>query len=383
MIPLSVPSIKGNAWKYVKECLDTGWVSSAGAYVDRLEREICAFTGAQYAVACASGTAALHLALLAAGVQPGDEVIIPSLTFIAPVNTIRYVQAEPVFMDSDAYYNLDVEKTIRFLETETVQKKGFCYNKQSGRRISAIIPVHLYGNAVNLELLAPQCKERNIRLIEDATESLGTRYISGAYAGKHAGAIGDLGCYSFNGNKIITSGGGGVVVCNDEQLAKRVRYLSTQAKDDPLRYIHNEVGYNYRLTNIQAALGVAQLELLNDYLPVKKEHYLFYQRAINEIPGLHLAETPPYAESNYWFYCLQTDAAVYGKDRETLMALFSAEQIQTRPIWYPSHWQKPYKHNQAYEITKAVELWEQTLNIPCSVELTGNEMTRVIEVLRR
>ncbi len=383
MIPLSVPSIKGNAWKYVKECLDTGWVSSAGAYVDRLEKDICDYTGARYAVACTSGTAALHMALLVSGVKPGDEVLIPSLTFIAPVNTIRYVQAEPVFMDCDSYYNLDVQKTLRFLETETIQKNGLCINKKSGQRISALIPVHLYGNAVNLEPLIHICAERNIKIVEDATESLGTRYTEGVYAGKHVGTIGQFGCYSFNGNKIITSGGGGVVVCNDEKLAQRIRYLTTQAKDDPLRYIHNAVGYNYRLTNIQAALGVAQLELLDSYLPVKKQNYLYYQQAINRIPGLHLAETPEYAESNYWFYCLQIDSTVYGKDREGLMAAFSDERIQTRPVWYPSHWQKPYRNNQAYEISKTVELWEQTLNIPCSVELTQDEMNHVIEVLRR
>ncbi|MCK4815244.1 aminotransferase class I/II-fold pyridoxal phosphate-dependent enzyme, partial [bacterium] len=256
LIPISVPTIQGNEWKYIKECLDTGWVSSAGKYVDKFEEEICRFTGTKYAVACVNGTAALHVSLRLVGVQPTDEVIVPTLTFISPVNAVRYLNAEPIFMDADDYYNIDAQKTIRFIKDESEFKNGFSYNKKTGKRISAIIPVHVFGNAVNLEELTAICTERNIKVIEDATESLGTIYTKGRFTGKHTGTTGDIGCFSFNGNKIITTGGGGMIVTNNEEYAKRARYLTTQAKDDQVRYVHNEIGYNYRLTNIQAALGV-------------------------------------------------------------------------------------------------------------------------------
>ncbi|MCK4826699.1 aminotransferase class I/II-fold pyridoxal phosphate-dependent enzyme, partial [bacterium] len=256
LIPLSVPSIQGNEWKYIKECLDSEWVSSAGKYVDKFEEEICRYTGAKYAVACVNGTAALHVSLKLVGVQPADEVIVPTLTFIAPVNVVRYLNAEPIFMDADDYYNIDAQKTIQFIKNESEFRNGFTYNKKTGKRISAIIPVHVFGNAVNLEELIPICKKRNIKIIEDATESLGTAYTKGKFAGKHTGTIGDIGCFSFNGNKIITTGGGGMIVTNNPGYAQKARYLTTQAKDDKIHYIHNDIGYNYRLTNIQAALGV-------------------------------------------------------------------------------------------------------------------------------
>ncbi|RZB29770.1 MAG: hypothetical protein SRB1_02050 [Desulfobacteraceae bacterium Eth-SRB1] len=282
VIPLSVPSIQGNEWKYIKECLNTEWVSSAGRYVELFEDKICEFTGAQHAVACVNGTAALQVALQIAGVRPGDEVIVPTLTFIAPINTVRYLNAMPVFMDADDYYNIDVGKVIKFLkeETEVVNNKSMqgdkineasiTINKKTGCRIAAIIPVHVFGNAVDLEKLMQVCKDQHIKIIEDATESLGTCYTQGGLKGKHAGTIGDIGCYSFNGNKIITTGGGGMIVTDNEEYAQKARYLTMQAKNDDIQYIHNEIGYNFRLTNIQAAMGVAQMEQLPEYLKTKK-----------------------------------------------------------------------------------------------------------------
>ncbi len=381
-IPLSVPSIKGNEWKYVKECLDTEWVSSAGKYVEKFEDDICNFTDAKYAVACVNGTAALQVALKIVGVAPGDEVIVPTVTFIAAVNVVKYLDAEPIFMDCDEYYNIDIEKTLQFINEETFFKDGFTFNKKTGKRISAIIPVHIFGNAVDMEQLIPICKERNIKIVEDATESLGTYYSKGTLKNRYTGTIGDIGCYSFNGNKIITTGGGGMIVTNNKDYAERARYLTTQAKDDPIRYIHNEIGYNFRLTNIQTALGVAQLEQLPDYIKTKKRNYRIYKREIDKIPGLHLAETPDYAESNYWFYCLQIDKKKYGKDREELMDYLSENKIQTRPIWYLNHLQKPYKDCQNYKIEKAYEMIEKTLNIPCSVNLRKNEIKHIIELLK-
>jgi len=381
MIPLSVPSIQGNEWKYIKECLDTEWVSSAGKYVDLFEQKICEYTGAKYAVACVNGTAALHISLLLAGVKPDDEVIVPTLTFISPINVVRYCNAYPVFMDADDFYNIDVEKTIAFIKEETEFKNGYSYNKKTGRRISAIIPVHIFGNAVNLEPLVEICKERNIKIIEDATESLGTKYTKGKFTGKHAGTVGEFGCLSFNGNKIMTTGGGGMILTNDQKLADKAQYLTTQAKDDEVRYIHNEIGYNFRLTNIQAALGVAQLEQLPEYIEIKKRNYRFYKKEIDKISGLHLAETPDYAENNYWMYALQIDKEIYGKDREELMKYLWDHKIQTRPVWYLNHLQKPYKNCQTYKIEKAVELLGKTLNIPCSVNLRYEDIKTVIGLL--
>jgi len=379
LIPLSVPSIHGNEWKYIKECLDTEWVSSAGKYVDLFENRITEYTGAKYAVALVNGTAALHIALIVSGVGYDEEVIVPTLTFISPVNTVRYIGAHPVFMDCDEYYNIDVSKTIEFIQKNTIFRNGSCYNKQSKRRIAAIIPVHVSGNAVRIEELVGVCKSRNIKIIEDASESLGTYYTSGELRGKHTGTIGDIGCYSFNGNKIITAGGGGMLVTDNPIYAEKSRYLSTQAKDDPVAYIHNEIGFNYRLTNIQAALGVAQLEKLPEYIPIKICNYKYYKDELDSMEGLHLAEPPNYANNNHWFYSLQIKKDVYGKDREELMHYLSENNVQTRPVWLLNHWQKMNNDCQTYRIEKAIELWEKTLNIPCSVNLRYEEILRVIK----
>jgi len=378
VIPLSVPSIQGNEWKYIKECLDTEWVSSVGKYVGLFEQRIAGYTGAKHAVACVNGTAALHIALNLAGVQPGDEVIVPTLTFISPVNVVKYLSANPVFMDCDRYYNIDAGKVIRFLEKETEFRSGFTYNGSTGRRIAAIIAVHVFGNAVFLDELTDVCLKRNIEIIEDATESLGTRYISGKHKGRHCGTVGTLGCLSFNGNKIITTGGGGMILTDNPDLAEKARYLTTQAKDDGIRYIHNEIGYNYRLTNIQAAMGVAQLEQLPRYLKIKKRNYQRYKNEIDEISGLHIAKTPEYAENNHWMYALQIDKNAYGKDREQLMTYLTENNIQARPVWYLNHMQKPYRNCQFYQIEKANDLIDKTINIPCSVNLKEPEIDYII-----
>jgi aminotransferase in exopolysaccharide biosynthesis len=382
MIPLSVPSISGNEWKYVKECLDTEWVSSVGKYVDLFEEKIAEYTCSQYAVACMNGTSALQMSLQIVGVKLGDEVIVPTLSFIAPVNAISYNLAEPVFMDADEYYNIDAEKTIEFIKIETRYERGFTYNKFTGKRISAIILVHVFGNASNMEELAQVCEERNIIIVEDAAESLGTFYSSGNFSGKHTGTIGHLGCLSFNGNKIITTGGGGMILTDDSQLAEKAKYLTTQAKDDELRYIHNEIGYNFRLTNIQAAMGVAQLEQLPKFLKKKKDIYRSYKEGIAGIEGLKIANVPAYSENNHWMILLQIDKEVYGKDRETLMTELKHNGIQTRPVWYPNHLQKPYKDCYTYKIEKAPKLLEKSLCLPASVKITESQIGDVIKSLK-
>ena len=381
MIPLSVPNISGNEWQYVKECLDTKWVSSAGKYVDLFEQKIAEYTSAKYAVACINGTSALHVSLRLAGVQPQDEVIVPTLTFIAPVNAVAYNGANPVFMDVNQYYNLDINKTIEFIQTETIFKDGATYNKKSNGRISAILPVHMWGNAVWLDELVSLCLERNIAVVEDASESLGTFYSRGSYSGRHSGSIDRLGCLSFNGNKIITTGGGGMILTDNKELEEKARYLTTQAKDDPVRYIHHEIGYNFRLTNIQAALGVAQLEQLPVFLKRKKRIHRKYVNAVETIEGLTMAVVPDYANNNHWMNLLQIDRDNYGMDREGLMAKLVKNDVQIRPVWALNHLQKPYKNCQSYKIERAIELVKNSLCLPSSTHLGDGEIQKVIDIL--
>ena len=380
-MPLCVPTLKGNEWKYVKECIDTEWVSSAGKYVDLFEQNISEYTGSKYAVACVNGTSAIQVSLRLAGVLPGDEVIVPTLTFIAPINAIAYNNASPVFMDADNFYNLDAGKTISFINNETVFKDGFTYNKSTNVKVAALLPVHVWGNACWLDELTELCRERNIAIVEDASESLGTFYKEGKYKGKHTGTIGKLGCISFNGNKIITTGGGGMILTDDEKLAEKAKYLTTQAKDDPIRYVHDEIGYNFRLTNIQAALGVAQLEQLPAILKRKKELFDYYRSAIEDIDGLSLSKVPNYADNNHWLNLLQIDSKAIGEDRETLMQRLEKNGIQTRPVWKLNHEQKPYKNCQNYKIEKANILVENSLCLPSSSNLTNENLEKIVSQL--
>ena len=380
-IPLSEPSISGNEWQYVKECLDAGWVSSAGKYVELFEEKIVEYTGSKYAIACVNGTSALQVSLRLAGVQPGDEVIVPTLTFIAPVNAVIYNGATPVFMDADEFYNIDADKTIEFIKKETVYKGGFTYNKRTNSRLRAIIPVHVFGNAVWLDELIPLCEERNITIVEDASESLGTVYKKGKYFGKHTGTIGRLGCLSFNGNKIITAGGGGMILTDDEKLAEMARYLTTQAKDDPVRYIHHDIGYNFRLTNIQAALGVAQLEQLPAFLERKRETFIQYKTVIKNRDGISIAGVPKYANNNHWLNILKVDENKFSRDNDFLMFRLEKYGIQSRPVWYLNHLQKPYENCQSYKIGYAIKLVDNSLCLPSSFSLGKNECEMIINKL--
>ena len=380
-IALSVPSLRGNEWKYIKECLDTEWVSSAGKYVDLFEQKMAEYTGAKHAIACVNGTAALQLSLRLAGVEPGDEVIVPTLTFIAPINSIIYNGATPLFVDADEFYNMDSDKTISFIKECTIFNGGYTFNKKSGKRIRAIVPVHIWGNAVWLDDLVEICNERNIAIVEDASESMGTRYLKGDFSGKHTGTIGKMGCISFNGNKIITSGGGGMILTDDTHLAEKARYLSTQAKDDPIRYLHNEVGYNFRLTNIQAALGLAQLEQLPGFLAKKRTIYKQYVKRLNGRNAYKMAETPDYSENNHWLNVLQLDVATIKGGYEAIMELMTLNNIQTRPVWGLNHLQVPFKKFQAVKIDNAIELVENSLCLPSSVNLTNELINDICVVL--
>ena len=380
-IPLSVPSLNGNEWEYVKECLDSNWVSSAGAYVDLFEQNIAKYTGSKFAVACMNGTAALQVSLRLAGVKPDHEVIVSTLTFIASVNAIAYNNAKPVFMDTDKYFNINVEKTIEFIKNETIYKSGFSYNKKTNKLISAIIPVHVWGNACYLDELVRLCGERNIAIVEDAAESLGTFYNEGNYKGKHTGTIGKLGCLSFNGNKIITTGGGGMILTDDESIAIKARYLTTQAKDDPVRYVHDKIGYNFRLTNIQAAIGVAQLEQLPSILKRKEEIYNFYKTSMFDIDGLSIAQVPDYSINNHWMNILQVNSDAYGENIEHLIKRLEKNNVQTRPVWKLNHEQMPYNKCHSFKIDNAKNIVKNSLCLPSSSNLTNKNIKTVIAQL--
>jgi perosamine synthetase len=382
-IPLSVPYLNGNEWKLLKECIQSTWVSSSGKFIHQFEDSIAKFTKGKYAIAVSSGTAALHLALKAVGVANNDEVIVPTVTFIAPINTVHYVNAHPVFMDCDEFYNIDSAKTIEFIETKTVFKNGFTFNKKSGRRISAIIPVHIFGNAVFLNDLMVLCKKRNIKIVEDATESLGTFYTQGKLNKKHAGTVGDIGCFSFNGNKMITAGGGGMVVTNHRSYAEKIRYLSTQAKDDELYYIHDEVGFNYRLSNLQAALGVSQMSDLPKILKSKQRIFDLYIEQVKDIQGLQIGQQPDYADNNSWLVALQIDKKRYGHSRDALIQLFRKENIEARPLWHLNHLQKPYKHCETFNIVLANRLLTDTVNLPSSSQITMKEIQKIAGLLKK
>ena len=377
-VPLSVPEIRGNEWAYVKECLDTGWVSSAGAFVERFEREMARVSGADHAVATASGTAALHVALAVAGVRRDDEVLVSALTFIAPANAIRYLGAWPVFIDAEpAHWQMDGRRVRDFLADGCVLRDGALRNRETGRRIAAILPVHILGHPVDLDPILDLAREHGLPVVEDATESLGA-----TCRGRPVGQLGDVACYSFNGNKLITTGGGGMLVTRHEAWARRARYLTTQAKDDAIEYVHHEVGYNYRLTNLQAAMGVAQLEGLADFLAAKRRIAERYTAALRDVPGLAPMREAEWARSAWWMYTVGVDEAVFGRDSRALMRALDARGIQTRPLWQPLHRSPAHAGSPVASCPVADELNRVALSLPCSVGLPAADQERVIEALR-
>lgn len=376
-IALCAPEIRGNEWKYIKECLDSGWVSSVGPFVDRFERELAARIGCRHAVAVASGTAALHIALLVAGVEPHDEVLVSALTFVAPVNAIRYVGAWPVFMDAEPlHWQMDPQRAVDFLENECRWQNGELRNAKTGRRLAAILPVHILGHPCDMDPLLQVARKFNLVVIEDATESLGAKY-----KGRMVGHLGDIACFSFNGNKIITAGGGGMVVTDDEGWAGKARYLSTQSKDDPVEFIHNEIGYNYRLTNIQAAMGCAQIEKLDDYIGIKRRIADRYSKSLTGVPGLTFMNEAEWAFSTHWMSTILVDKLQYGMSSRELMANFEEAGIQTRPLWRPIYSLPPYAECQSYQIQIADQLCEMALHLPSSVGLSQEDQQKTIAIL--
>lgn len=373
---MAEPKIGGNEWEYVKECLDTSWVSSAGSYVDRFERELAEYLGTRHAVATSSGTAALHIALLLAGVEPDDEVLVSTMTFIAPANTIRYIGAWPVFIDAEPdYWQMDPNKLAAFVETGCRWKNGNLINLATGRKIKAILPVDILGHPCEMEPILEIARKWELKVVEDATESLGAAYQSRMVGSKDTG--GDLTCFSFNGNKIITAGGGGMITTGNTDWANRAKHLTTQARDDSIEYIHSEVGYNYRLTNIQAALGCAQLERIDEYVTSKRRIANIYAETLSEVPGITLMNQAPWAKSTYWLYTILVDEKKYGMDSRSLLKELEASSIQARPLWQPIHLSKAHEGAYAHHCEVAERLWRDALSIPSSVGLDPDDQRRV------
>ena len=284
-------------------------------------------------------------------------------------------------MDSDDFCNIDVGKTVEFIESETEFKNNISYNKRTKKIIRAILPVHVFGNAVDLERLQNICDERNIMILEDASESLGTLYTKGKLKGKHTGSVGQMGCISFNGNKILTSGGGGMIISNDEEFSANASYLTNQAKDDPVNFIHNEIGYNLRLSNIQAALGLAQMENIEKALKIKKKINNFYRENLNLTDGLTLMNSPGYADNNNWLSILRVEEEIFGKPSSFLIDKLRNKSIEARPIWKLNHLQKPYLDNQTYKVEKAKELVKSAVCLPSSISLTTEQLEKIIKVI--
>ncbi len=377
-ITLSVPEIRGNEWRYVKECLDTNWVSSVGPFVDRFETMVADYLGAEHAVATVNGTAALHIALLLAGVEPDDEVLVPTLTFISPANAVRYAGAVPVFVDVEPeYWQMDPELVAEFLESECRWADGELRNKATGRRIAAVLPVHLLGHPVDIDPVLAVARKYGLPVVEDASESLGATYKE-----RPVGTLGDIACFSFNGNKTVTTGGGGMVVMDDEEVASRAKYLTTQAKDHPIEYVHNEVGYNYRLSNLLAAVGCAQMEQLDDYVATKRRIGASYDKGFEEIPGISGVREASWAFSTYWMYTALVDEAEFGLDSRALLTALEEVEIQARPLWEPMHLSRAHAGAQSVLSGVSERLYAQAISLPCSVGLSTADQERVLDTVR-
>lgn len=363
IVPLHEPVFNGNEWKYVKDCLDSGWVSSTGEYVTRFEEELTRFIGAKRAVAVVNGTAALHIALQLVGVRSNDEVLVPALTFVATANAVTYCGAIPHFVDiSEKTLGIDPIKLERYLEDISVVTEGGCINKQTGRKIKAVVAMHTFGHPVDLDPLLDVCKKFHLELVEDAAEALGS-----FYKGRHVGTFGKVAAFSFNGNKIITTGGGGAIVTNDEALAELAKHLTTTAKiPHPWEYVHDQVGYNYRMPNLNAALGLAQLEQLPEFIEKKRKLATLYQNAFTGLQGITFVSEPPHSQSNYWLNTIILDRE-FINFRDEILEAFHQDGFMCRPVWRPMHQLPIYSQNPKMDLCITEDLARRIINIPSGV----------------
>jgi aminotransferase in exopolysaccharide biosynthesis len=373
MLLLSGPNIAGNEWKYVKECLDTGWVSSVGAFVEKFEKMNADFVGSKYAVATSSGTTALHVCLLLNGIGNSDYVIAPNVTFVASINAIKYTGADPILIDIDAdTWQMDLDLLEKFLVNETTVKNDVLIYKKNGRSIKAIMPVHVLGNMCDMDRLLQLAEMYRLVIIEDSTEALGS-----FYKDKHSGTFGLMGTFSFNGNKIITTGGGGMIVTDNEVLAKKAKHLTTQAKSDSFEYIHDEIGYNYRLVNTSAAMGVAQMELLPAFLKRKREIIGYYKRQLENVGDIVFQKIPDGVKPNWWMPTLKT-----GKQK-SILKILNDNKMQSRPFWVPMNQLRMFANDIYYNCSNiSDEVYQKCLSIPCSTNISDDEMEGVCKKIK-
>ncbi|UVT16849.1 MAG: LegC family aminotransferase [Nitrospira sp.] len=364
-VALHEPTFDGNEWKYLKECLDSTFVSSVGKFVDRFESDLEGFTGARHAVAVVNGTAALHMALKLLGVKVEDEVLIPALTFAATANAVTYCGAVPHFVDSEfRTLGIDPQKLRDYLVTSTEQRAGHCVNRMTGRIIRALVPMHTFGHPADLDSLLALARDFNIAVAEDAAESLGSWY-----HGRHTGTFGKMGILSFNGNKTITTGGGGALLTDDPELARHAKHLTTTAKLPHIwEYRHDEIGYNYRLPNLNAALGCAQLEQLPNRLASKRKLFARYQEAFGSMAGVRLVEEPIACRSNYWLQTLLLDVDQQDQ-RDRILRATNDAGFMTRPAWILMHDMAHFKDCPRMDLAGAESLSRRLLNIPSSAGL--------------
>ena len=360
---------------YVKECLDTNWVSSVGPFVDRFEHMVADFLGSKYAVATVNGTSALHVALLVAGIEPDDEVLVSTLSFIAPANAIRYVQAWPIFIDSEPiYWQMDPQKVEEFLEQQCRWRDGVLYNHYTGRRVKGILPVHHLGHPVDIDPILELACKYHLVVIEDGAEGLGA-----LYHGQSVGHLGDIACFSFNGNKIVTSGGGGMIVTDNEEWARRAKYLTMQAKNDAPEPTHGEIGFNYRLSNLHAALGCAQLEQLNQKIEAKRTIAEVYSEGLAHVDGITLMPEASWALSTYWMYTVLVQEEEFGMDSRMLQRHLKEAGVETRPLWQPIHLSPAHAQSCINKAGVAEKIYSRGLSLPCSVGLEIDDIHNVID----
>ena len=373
-ILLSVPNISGNELKYVKECLETGWISSAGSYVDKFEQMVANYAGAKYGVATMNGTSALHIALLLAGVQPNDYVIVSNITFVASANSIKYTGADPILIDADSKtWQMDLDILDEFLETKTsINSDGDRILISDGRRVKTIMPVHIQGNIFDVDRFKVICKKFNMSFVEDAAEALGSKF-----KGQSAGTFGKLGVFSFNGNKIISTGGGGVIVTNNKSLAQKAKHLTTTAKIDPMVYYHDQVGYNYRLVNVLAAIGVAQVEQLSTFVNKKQFIGNYYREKLWDVGDIEFQHVNIEVNHNDWLFTIKT------KFQQELLKYLNANKVMSRPFWMPMNQLPMYKD--CHYITKTDNcktIHDSCLSIPCSTNITEHELEKVVKTIK-
>jgi perosamine synthetase len=376
-IPLSEPVMAGNEWRYVKECIDTAWVSSAGKFIDAFAEKFAEYVDIPYAVPVVNGTAALHISLVALGLKSDEEVLVPTLTFAATANVVIYCNANPVFMDvEDGSLGIDPQKVEAFLTQECDWRDGCLINRATNRKVRGIIPVHLYGHPVDMSPILDLAEKYNLFVVEDATEALGSRY-----KGRSAGTLGTVGAFSFNGNKLITTGGGGMVVTENSELAEHIKYLTTQAKAPGPVYYHTEVGYNYRMTNIQAAMGLAQLEKVHEFVARRRAIAHYYQQELRDVAGITVVSEAEWAWNNHWLSWILVEAD-YGRPKDELLKKLGDKGIEARAFFMPLHTLPPYRSYQSYQISNAIKLYDKGINVPSHTALVEDDLKFVADAVK-